>query len=155
MIGNDIVDLHQADAESNWRRKGYLQKVFSTEEQQLIHSASNPCQMVWLLWSMKEAVYKIHSRKKNWEAFAPVKLICSEVVISGQCATGIVTCQRLKYYTQSSLCNDFIHTMAGESFPVEAASIKISSYDPSDLSYRNTAPATVSHHGRYLALAYL
>ncbi|RQO70067.1 phosphopantetheinyl transferase [Pedobacter sp. KBW06] len=155
MIGNDIVDLLQADAESNWRRKGYLQKVFSSEEQQLIHSASNPCQMVWLLWSMKEAVYKIHSRKKNWQAFAPGKLYCSEVKISGQCASGVVTCQRIRYFTQSSLCPDFIHTIAGESFPIEAASIRISSYDPSDLSYRNTAPATVSHHGRYLALAYL
>lgn len=155
MIGNDIVDLHRADADSNWRRKGYLQKVFSKEEQQLIQTAANPCQMVWLLWSMKEAVYKIHSRRKNWHVFAPVKLVCTEVKIHGTCATGVVVCQRLKYFTQSTVNPEFIHTMAGESFPLEAARIDICCYDPSDLSYRNTAPATVSHHGRYLALAYL
>ncbi|MNR11934.1 4'-phosphopantetheinyl transferase superfamily protein [compost metagenome] len=155
MIGNDIVDLLQADTDSNWQRKGYLSKVFSADEQEMIRQSANPCQLVWLLWSMKEAAYKIHSRRKNWHVFAPVKLLCSELNIRGQLASGIVICQRHRYFTQSSVCADFIHTIASESFPIQPVRIEISCYDPAERSYRNTAPATVSHHGRYLALAYL
>ena len=34
MIGNDIVDLDLARKESNWKRKGFLDKIFSLQEQQ-------------------------------------------------------------------------------------------------------------------------
>ena len=29
MIGNDIVDLVQARFQSNWKRKGFVQKLFA------------------------------------------------------------------------------------------------------------------------------
>jgi hypothetical protein len=45
VIGNDIVDL--AWKESNWKRPGYLNKIFTTKEQLLISSAENPNTMVW------------------------------------------------------------------------------------------------------------
>ena len=35
MIGNDVVDLRRALVESNWKRKGFLTKVFSDSEQQI------------------------------------------------------------------------------------------------------------------------
>jgi len=57
MIGNDIVDLELALKESNWKRKGFLNKIFTNEEQLLISSAINPEIMVWNLWSRKEAAY--------------------------------------------------------------------------------------------------
>ncbi|WP_316841136.1 4'-phosphopantetheinyl transferase superfamily protein [Pedobacter gandavensis] len=155
MIGNDIVDLQQAVLESNWRRKGYLDKLFSISEQLWIQKAEHPTQMVWLLWSMKEAVYKIHSRRKNWSAFAPLKLICSSLEINGELATGKVLCENLSFFTQTMLASHFIHTIASEQFPIQTVKVKIMGYNPNDTSYRNTAPATVSHHGRYLALAYL
>jgi hypothetical protein len=36
---NDIVDLALARKESNWKRPGYLNKIFTTKEQLLISSA--------------------------------------------------------------------------------------------------------------------
>jgi hypothetical protein len=36
VIGNDIVDLALARKESNWKRPGYLNKIFTTKEL-LIH----------------------------------------------------------------------------------------------------------------------
>lgn len=155
MIGNDIVDLRQAALESNWRRKGYLNKLFTKNEQQWILEASNPGQMVWLLWSMKEAAYKIHSRRKNWRAFAPLKLICKSLEIKEELATGIVECENHTFFSQTMLTVQFIHTIATEQHPMQAITVKISGYNPTDTSYRNTDPATVSHHGRYLALAYV
>ncbi|MFT4791790.1 MAG: phosphopantetheinyl transferase (holo-ACP synthase), partial [Arcticibacterium sp.] len=58
MIGNDVVDLKVAALESNWMRLGFLDKVFSEEEQEVILNSENKSQMVWLFWSMKEAAYK-------------------------------------------------------------------------------------------------
>lgn len=155
MIGNDIVDLRQAMLESNWRRKGYLNKLFSAKEQNWILEAADQTQMVWLLWSMKESAYKIHSRRRNWRAFAPLKLICEDVVIKGELVSGSVICENLRFFTQSILSQHFIHTVATEHYPLPSIQVSISGYNPRDSSYRNTAPATVSHHGRYLALAYL
>ena len=33
MIGNDIIDLDVAKTESNWKRKGFLDKIFTANEQ--------------------------------------------------------------------------------------------------------------------------
>ena len=38
MIGNDVVDLATAKNENNWRRKGYLEKLFTEEEIAIIKS---------------------------------------------------------------------------------------------------------------------
>ena len=73
MIGNDIVDLELAAVQSNWRRKGFLEKVFTASEREIISSGEDPDLTVWLLWSMKEAAYKAHqrrfslSRRLNWQ----------------------------------------------------------------------------------------
>lgn len=155
MIGNDIVDLVQADIDSNWRRKGYLDKVFTKKEQAMIMESLNPSQMVWLLWSMKEAAYKIHSRLTGWNALAPLRIQCIELHLKDTRATGTVICKQVQYFTQSCVSKDFIHTIASQNFPIEQIRIDISAYNPDDRSYRNTLPTTVSHHGRYLALAYL
>ena len=45
MIGNDVVDLKLAATESNWKRKGYLDKLFSVAEQEYIFNAEN--QLKW------------------------------------------------------------------------------------------------------------
>ena len=41
MIGNDIVDLALAKKESNWKRKGYLDKIFTVSEQLLLQKSTN------------------------------------------------------------------------------------------------------------------
>jgi phosphopantetheinyl transferase (holo-ACP synthase) len=74
MIGNDIVDLALARKESNWQRKGFLDKIFTKKEQLQIVTAQNPETMVWNLWSRKEAVYKIYNRETGIRAFIPLEL---------------------------------------------------------------------------------
>ena len=63
MIGNDVVDFKQAQRESDWRRPGFLERVFTPSELNYIHQAQDADRMVWLLWSMKEASYKAHQRR--------------------------------------------------------------------------------------------
>ena len=111
MIGNDIVDLNQARQESNWRRKGFLDKLFTPDEQQLIHSATDPDVLVWTLWSMKESAYKLIVRETNQRFFAPQKLVC---YISKSCSgilEGSVFYQKL-YATRSLITTRYVASIA-------------------------------------------
>ena len=119
MIGNDIVDFAQAAKESNWRRRGWLDKVFIPEEQLLIENAANPDRMVWLLWSMKEAVYKAHQRKlQHAPRCNPKSFTCSflnlehDVDFGSAEIKGNVIVEGYEYCTTSSIPKDFVHTTA-------------------------------------------
>lgn len=151
MLGNDIVDLNLAKTQSNWRRKRYLDKIFTTEEQLIISHAENPDLMVWVLWSMKESAYKIDNRKTGIRNFAPQSLSCTihdnhhgEVNINGN-----------TYFTKSNLQTAFVHTIAA-SHHHELEKVEITIYEaPHHLfDYKSIKPACVSHHGKYLALIY-
>ena len=47
MVGNDIIDIQLATLQSNWQRPRYLDKLFTTSEQELIRSSDNATRMVW------------------------------------------------------------------------------------------------------------
>lgn len=111
MIGNDIVDLRQASQESNWRRKGYVDKLFTHREQQLISDAIDPDRMVWLLWSMKESAYKVAVRQTKNRTFAPAKLECLLSQSTEDTAEGYVFYQE-RYQTRSLITSQYIATVA-------------------------------------------
>lgn len=114
MIGNDVVDLLAASGQSNWRRKGFFEKVFSKEEQATILFATDQNLLVWLLWSMKEAAYKAHQRQfklprtLNW-----LRQECKITSLHRHSASGIVEIGEHSYYTSSDLRSQAIHTSAG------------------------------------------
>ncbi|WP_214225144.1 4'-phosphopantetheinyl transferase superfamily protein [Pedobacter sp. B4-66] len=154
MIGNDIVDLEQAAIDSNWKRKGYLDKIFNNEEQFMITSGICSSLMVWLLWSMKESAYKIYSREIKIREFAPLKLKCNNLIIYKDKATGNVFYENEVYYTESFFDKNYVHTIAStKQEELERVEIKITDQTPPD--YKMTNPNSVSHHGAYLALVYL
>lgn len=155
MIGNDLVDLEHATIESNWQRKGYLAKIYTLSEQQMIASSSNPHQMVWLLWSMKEAAYKIHSRKTGIRKYAPASIACSIIDFHQTNISGLVSIENEYFYTQSVFKDSYVHTIAAYSAHI-LPQIKIAIYKHPDnqFDYKNTSPKCVSHHGKYLALIY-
>ncbi|WP_412466103.1 4'-phosphopantetheinyl transferase superfamily protein [Pedobacter sp. KLB.chiD] len=151
MLGNDIVDLDLAKIQSNWRRKNYLNKIFTDEEQLLITSANHPDEMVWLLWSMKESAYKIHNRETGIRNFAPKSLSCTVYADT----YGEVNISSYTYFTKSNVQTAFIHTIATPVYD-KLKAIKVAIYELPDHpdDYKRTQPACVSHHGRYLALVY-
>ncbi|WP_354331520.1 4'-phosphopantetheinyl transferase superfamily protein [Pedobacter sp. CG_S7] len=157
MIGNDIVDLTVAAKESNWKRKGYLHKIFSKEEQLLILFSDKPDVVVWLLWSMKEAAYKIYSRKKEIRIFAPTQLCCKELNFSTPIYTGKVLIDGLTYFTESTFNDKMIHTICASSKEeINKIRIEISMPEnPLKMNYRYKNPQCVSHHGAYLALVFI
>ena len=154
MIGIDLVDLNVAALESNPFRKGYLDKVFSAAEQTLITNASKPYTMVWLLWSMKEAVYKIFSNEMNIRVFAPIDIQCSITDLSTESVKGNVCAYNEYYCTQTTISSSYMYSLAAKE-KTELQYIKVKLYPyPSTFDYHATAPQSISHHGDYLALAY-
>lgn len=76
MVGNDIVDLEEAKKASNWQRPRFLDKLFTSKEQQLIHNSKNAFLMVWRLWTMKEAAYKLYTQLHPSRFYNPKGFEC-------------------------------------------------------------------------------
>jgi len=108
MIGNDIVDLKQAAKDSNWKRPRYLDKIYTKKEQGIIFSAKNQDQMVWLLWSMKEAAYKVNVQQFGKRFFNPKKLVCNLISFK----KGTVKIGNKSYFTCSETTKDYVYTVA-------------------------------------------
>ncbi len=154
MIGNDIVDLDLALKESNWRRKGYLGKIFTVCEQLLILNAKNQQEMVWNLWSRKEAAYKIYNRETGIRGFFPLQLQCDYQ----SAENGTVIIHNTVYYTETEVSKEFIHTIAvskKENFKIIRTLESRNGVEKRNgipfLSHSETKsrPVSISHHGRF------
>ncbi|RZM23486.1 MAG: 4-phosphopantetheinyl transferase family protein [Pedobacter sp.] len=152
MIGNDLVDLKTAQSESNWERRGFLNKLFCPTEQDAILAAKDSFLAVWVYWTMKEAAYKIHSRLTGVRKFAPSSIVCTVVDDNRY---GTVFHEGLQYFTETTINKDYVHTSAAMQLDKLAdIHTKIIFHEGTMPAYRDTHPACVSHHGNYLALVY-
>jgi phosphopantetheinyl transferase (holo-ACP synthase) len=159
VIGNDVIDISAAGRDSNWQRKGFIEKLFTATERQLIHAGANPELMVWILWSMKEAAYKAYNRHTQYRGFIPLKLICSLNVGKGHEITGSVRCGELTFYTKTNFDEKIINTIAviagndiNRIYEIpDAEIIKDDLGFPYIYTADKTAlrPVSVSHHGEY------
>ncbi|MES2239108.1 MAG: 4'-phosphopantetheinyl transferase superfamily protein [Bacteroidota bacterium] len=151
MIGNDIIDLALAKKESNWKRKGFLDKIFTQKEQLLISNAENPEIMVWNLWSRKEAAYKIYNRETGIRAYIPMQLECfceSET-------KGTVVCNERIFHTTTTISKDFIYTISAVELDYFSRVQKINRN--TKISKTNGIPflidtrtaVSITHHGRF------
>jgi phosphopantetheinyl transferase (holo-ACP synthase) len=156
VIGNDVVDLALARKESNWKRPGFLEKIFTAEEQSLIANAKNQEIMVWNLWSRKEAAYKIYNRQTGIRAYIPAQLEC----VYENASSGSVHCNGNIYYTKTEISKDKIATVAVtrksdfKEIIVVKPTVKV--HKENGIPYVNDAknelkPISISHHGRFSA----
>lgn len=116
MIGNDIVDLKYSAP--NWKRPRFVDKVFTKDEQALIFYSENKHETLWLLWSMKEAAYKIHVQQFGERFFNLKRLVC-ELISEDK---GVVNVDGNCYFTESIITEDYVYTTAG----LQASKIKVS-----------------------------
>lgn len=108
MIGNDIVDLEFAKRNSRWQEQRFLDKLFTSEEQDFIRSDDQQFQNIWRLWTMKESVYKITSRAEGKIRFNPTDFKCI-VLDSNQ---GQVFYKNQSIATATTTDKNFIQTTA-------------------------------------------
>lgn len=155
MIGNDIVDLIQARLQSNWKRNGFVEKIFTQKEQELIFSSNNPEKMVWNLWTRKEAAYKIFNRNTQISAFIPHLMEC---LLSNE-EFDIVTIGNKVFYTKTEIDENAIYTIAVSNKEYFSEILTIT--DDVTIEKENGIPflidhdshkknpVSITHHGRY------
>lgn len=115
MIGNDIVDFRSASLQSNWKRRGFLDKLFSDKEQTLIFDSEFPDRRLWLLWAMKEATYKAHQRRfKLQRSLNPREFFCEIIVGNNASVSGKVQIQDFSYHSQTFIGEDYLHCISSQ-----------------------------------------
>lgn len=155
MIGNDIIDLDLALKESNWKRNRFLDKIFTSNEQQLIQTSENKDHMVWNLWSRKEASYKIYNRQTGIRGFFPLRFVCQYNDVN----IGTVSIEDFVFYTQTEVTTNYIYSVAVfEKVYFEkintletGAIIKKENGIPYllDPVSNSRNPVSITHHGRF------
>jgi phosphopantetheinyl transferase len=103
MIGNDIVDIEEARVRSNWQRPRFLTKLFTIKEQNYIQNSRTPFLMVWYLWTMKEAAYKLFTQLYKGRFYNPRGFECFV-----DAASGIVRYKDFQCETKTQITEDFI-----------------------------------------------
>jgi phosphopantetheinyl transferase (holo-ACP synthase) len=159
MIGNDIVDLGLARKESNWKRKGFLDKIFTENEKLLILNSDNHFVMVWNLWSRKEAAYKIYNRQTQIRGYFPLKLECFDLETVDNYTFGKVQINDQVYFTKTELNAEFIYTISVENKQYFESiktlknrnNIQKNNLLPNYFEKKNsvTKPVSISNHGRF------
>lgn len=152
-LGHDIIDLALAKKESNIYRKGYLDKVLTQAEQDLMQKHQNPWLCFWIFWSQKEAVYKLIRQKSEERGYYPCKI----EVQNTNFQTGKVCFNNQIYHTQTKYSKDKIETIALEN-PSHFSqiitldrSLQIVKNDeiPFIEIHQNKQNVSKSHHGRF------
>lgn len=152
MIGNDVIDLVLAKKESNWKRKGFLTKLFTSFEQELIAKATNQEEMVWILWSIKESVYKAYQRIQYNEGFYPTKIEILEINAKNE---SVIQLFGTLFYGKTTSNSDFIKTFVvlNKSDFERIETLNNYEYQKDEkclpITLNSKKPVSVSHHGRY------
>jgi len=158
VIGNDVVDIVKSRIESDWKRPGFIEKIFTTDEQLLIKESPDQERCVWLLWSMKEAAYKIYNRQTKIRGFIPKKLHCTIDAYVGTAYTGKVAYSQIIYYTSTQITTSYIHTIAVSRHSDFANVIEIENIgvikDSFGIPHLQTTEGklkdvSISHHGQF------
>lgn len=119
-IGNDIVSLSLTDTRRTCLPQFY-NKILNTAEIELYHQGCTLLfeQYVWLLWSIKEAVYKCAKRHNTSLLFSPKKIAVQSItgVRSEAEFTCAATCNGVTYYGKSYLYDEVIHSVVTNQTP--------------------------------------
>ncbi|MEX6688093.1 4'-phosphopantetheinyl transferase superfamily protein [Danxiaibacter flavus] len=154
-VGNDIISLKSIDA-TRTKQARFYSKFLTQEEVDLYDetfAAILPFEhFAWLLWSVKESVYKCHKRNNTELIFSPKKIIIEQVDLpKGQpvvtfttnkiSAKGfnpnhsfecIAVYDEISFRSRSLVSNEFIHSVVtnGDGFMhIQWGISRIKSYD--------------------------
>lgn len=167
MIGNDVVDLELSRKQSDWRRKGFLEKIFTTAEIAFILRQEKPEVAVWAFWTAKESVYKIVNRETGERSFNPSQFACTfpaDMSTRAQLSGSYVTYNDRRFFVQVNITSDFIYAEATSNgkfadytsvFSLEKIAVRdlIKENDiPWIINKTGKFPVSITHHGRFHAV---
>lgn len=71
MVGNDVVDLTDSEADASTLHPRFDQRVFTETERAMLGSSPQSARERWALWAAKEATYKLARRLDAGVVFSP------------------------------------------------------------------------------------
>jgi phosphopantetheinyl transferase (holo-ACP synthase) len=108
MVGNDVIDLGDREAQPESRHPRFDSRVFTADEYRLIEASRCSNQVRWMLWACKESAYKLVKRQDPATVFSP-RTFEVEMVFPGPVQVhhqGGAVCVRI------NLHGDAIHAVA-------------------------------------------
>ena len=75
LVGNDVVDLTLEGSVQKFQDRRFLERVFTWEERQIIHSADYPDVVLWGFWAAKEASFKLIKKLNDGVVFSPQNIV--------------------------------------------------------------------------------
>jgi len=77
MIGNDVVDLRDPEAQPGAHHPRFDRRVFARVERQALARSGAPARLRWILWAAKEAAYKVARKLDASVIFSPRRFVVS------------------------------------------------------------------------------
>ncbi|HTI12847.1 MAG TPA: 4'-phosphopantetheinyl transferase superfamily protein [Puia sp.] len=112
-IGNDIIALDLIDAGRTIQPVFYSRILDPSETGFFPGLSPLPFERyVWLLWSIKESVYKCIRRVQPELRFSPRKIIVKQIDWSSDTYRSLVYINSIPFYAQSRVNEKFISTLA-------------------------------------------
>lgn len=112
--GNDIVAFAATDRVRTCQPRFYG-RILSADELELQDTARlDFSAFVWLLWSIKESVYKFKSRSDHELVFAPLKIAVSRLVCGNGSREGKISYLGSTLFSRSFVNEDTIMTVVSE-----------------------------------------
>jgi len=106
MVGNDIVDLQDADADPRTLSARFDERVFRAPERQGIERAPG---RRWKLWAAKEAAYKVAVKQDPATVFSPSRF---RVLLEAREETGFVTWDAGRVRIRVCIDDGAVHALA-------------------------------------------
>src|SRR5215475_12911866 len=108
MIGNDVVDLADPDADPGRLHPRFDGRVFDPSERALIAASTQPSRTRWILWALKESAYKAARKEEPTIVFSPARF-----VVSHQEAASAIVCACGRRFRASISCGPgYVHAVA-------------------------------------------
>jgi phosphopantetheinyl transferase (holo-ACP synthase) len=112
--GNDIVALAATDPERTSRYRFYS-RILTRTELDLVPGTTLPFStFVWLVWSIKESVYKYVSRSNPRLSFAPLKIPVTQLSFREDFFEGTIRYEQVVLYSRSFIKDDTIQSVVSE-----------------------------------------
>jgi phosphopantetheinyl transferase (holo-ACP synthase) len=108
MIGNDVVDLGDADTQAGARHPRFDRRVFAASERRRLERDDSDPRLRWILWAAKESTYKVARRSGAADGFAPVRFV---VTLDAEWR-GDVCYRGDRYPVRVSVRTDHVHAVA-------------------------------------------
>lgn len=141
--GNDIVALGLINKQRTCEPRFYS-KILTVAEQQLYHQpelAALPFEnYVWLLWSVKESVFKYLKRNNHQLIFSPVSIkVLTVNTLPDQHYSGSVQFGLDIFFFRSTITNDWISTVVNNEDDFEYIISEVQQIEQDNYHYQSAA----------------